>query len=77
MTGEANLRLSAGRRSGKIGAVVGFFFGCGLILMSILWALVSFGGGGGLDLSARIFAIMLGGGLVIVFTCARNWKRLS
>jgi hypothetical protein len=80
MTGDANARLAHGRRSGRIGAIVGLFFGSGLILASLLWAAATFGGSSGrgeLRVSARIFAILLGAGVVIVFTCVRNLKRLS
>jgi hypothetical protein len=79
MTGDANARLAHGRRSGKIGAVVGLVFGSCLILASLAWAAATFGGAGRAEMrvSVRIFAIMLGAGVVIVATCVRNLKRLS
>lgn len=78
VTGEANARLAAGRRSGKLGAIVGLLFGSGMILASLIFGAAMFGGSRGeLRLSARIFAILLFGGVVIVATCIRNLRRLA
>jgi hypothetical protein len=80
VTAEANARLGAGRRSGRIGAFIGIFVGSALILTSIWWAVTTFEfalESHTFSMTARIFCGVFAVGILILSTSVHNLRGLA